>query len=61
MLPLILLLHIFIGATLAGVAIVVVLVMGWGGLWPILGAAGAGFLVAFPVAWLVARNLRGDG
>lgn len=57
---LLLVLHLFIGATLAGVGIVAVLVSGGGGGRVIAGAALAGFALAFPVARAVERALRGD-
>ena len=53
-------LHLFIGSTLAGVGIVVLLVMGQGGAWALGGAVLAGFVLAFPVAWLVARALHDE-
>ncbi|WP_127558006.1 CTP synthetase [Nioella ostreopsis] len=56
---LLLLLHLFIGATLAGVFLVILLVAGWAGVWPIAGAVVAGFLLAFPVAIYVARAMQG--
>ena len=59
MLYLILILHLFIGATLAGVGIVVVLVAGIPGTWPLVAAVVAGLVLAFPVAWYVARAMRG--
>lgn len=52
---LLLILHLFIGATLSGVGIVVVLVAGWSGFWPLITAALAGFILAFPVAKIVER------
>jgi hypothetical protein len=52
-------LHLFIGATLAGVGIVVLLVAGIGGGWALGGAVAAGFVLAFPVARAVERVLRG--
>ncbi|WP_193141871.1 MULTISPECIES: CTP synthetase [unclassified Meridianimarinicoccus] len=52
-----LLLHIVIGATLAGTAIVVALVLGYDTLTPILIAAGLGFLAAIPASVVVARAL----
>lgn len=55
-----LILHIFIGATLAGVGIVVVLVSGMSGAWPLVAAVVAGFILAFPAAWLVARAMKGE-
>lgn len=57
---LVLLLHLFIGATLAGVFLVIVLVAGWVGVWPVLGAIAAGFVLAFPVASYVARAMQGQ-
>jgi len=56
---LLLILHLFIGATLAGVFLVVVLVAGLtsGGL--ITAAVIGGFVLAFPVAFYVERALRG--
>lgn len=52
-------LHLFIGATLSGVGIVVVLVAGYGTLWPLALSVLAGFLLAFPVSVLIERALRG--
>ncbi len=50
-------LHLFIGSTLAGSAVIAALTMGQDSLQPILIAAAIGFLAAFPVTWLVARKL----
>lgn len=61
MFKLALVLHIFIGATLAGSAIIAVLVAGYGTLWPIVIAGLAGFIGGFPVSWLVARQLYEEG
>lgn len=55
---LIMILHLFIGATLAGSAVIAALVAGQDTLGAILVAAGAGFVVAFPVSWVVAKRLR---
>lgn len=52
-----LILHLFIGSTLAGTAIIAALVTGNDGWMAILLAAAAGFLGGFPVSWLVARRL----
>ena len=52
-------LHLFIGATLSGVGIVLVLVAGPGGLWPLVGAALLGFVLAFPISVKIARALGG--
>lgn len=57
---LLLILHLFIGATLSGVGIVVVLVAGWTGIWPLTSAIVLGIVVAYPVAWIVAKGLVGD-
>ena len=53
-----LILHLFIGATLSGVAIIVALVMGYSALTPILIAAALGFVAAFPISHLVAKKLK---
>ncbi|MCB1339289.1 MAG: hypothetical protein KDK10_18160 [Maritimibacter sp.] len=55
---LVLFLGSMIGSTLAFVFVVVALVAGVTGLWPLLGAAAAGYFVAWPVALIVARRMR---
>jgi predicted PurR-regulated permease PerM len=57
MLRLGLILHLFIGSTLAGSAIIVALVMGQDTMTPILIAALIGFLVAIPVTWMVTKMI----
>jgi len=57
--PLVLILHLFIGATLAGVGIVILLVAGWGGAGPLAGSVVVGFGLGFPVARAVARAMGG--
>ncbi|HBS48625.1 MAG TPA: CTP synthetase [Rhodobacteraceae bacterium] len=57
---LLLILHLFIGATLSGVGIVIVLVAGLSGAWPLIAAGLGGFALGFPVAWLVARAISGE-
>jgi hypothetical protein len=52
-------LYSLISTTLAGTAIIAVLVAGYGTLMPILVAAAAGAIVSLPVAWYVARQLYG--
>ena len=52
-----LVLFILIGVTLAGSAIVAVLVAGMGTQMPIIYAAVAGFVVAAPVSWMVAKAI----
>lgn len=54
-------LHLFIGATLAGSAMIAALVTGHDTLSPLLIAAAAGFVAAFPVTWLVTRKLLENG
>ena len=56
---LLLILHLFIGATLAGVGIVVVLVAGIPGAWPLVAAVALGFALAFPAAWIIAKAMMG--
>jgi len=50
-------LHLFIGTTMAGSAVIAALVTGYDTLVPILVAAGAGFVLALPVTWIVTRRL----
>ncbi|WP_420003440.1 CTP synthetase [Arenibacterium sp. LLYu02] len=57
MVRLALLLHLFIGATLSGSAVIAVLVAGMSSGLMILGAAALGFLLAFPISFLLARRL----
>lgn len=52
-----LILHLFIGSTLAGSAIIAALVTGNDTWVALLLAAAVGFLAGFPVSWLVARRL----
>ena len=54
-----LILHLFIGSTLAGIGVIAVLTAGYGTLMPILWAALAGFVIAIPVSILVSRALNG--
>lgn len=58
MLPLFLIVHIFVGTTLAGSAVVAVLVVGLDTWQPLVLAAILGFLASFPISWIVARKLR---
>lgn len=53
-------LHLFIGTTLAGSAVIAALVMGMDTLRPIVLAALLGFVAALPVTWLVTRKLYED-
>ena len=47
-----------IASTLAGTAVVIALVAGATGLWPLLGAAALGAVLAVPAALGVAKALR---
>jgi hypothetical protein len=59
MLPLMLIIHIFLGSTAAGSAIVVALVLGYDTTVPIVVAGGVGFLAAIPASWAIAKRLAG--
>jgi hypothetical protein len=59
MLPLALLIHIFLGSTLAGSAIVVALTLGYDTWVPITVAGIGGFVLGFPASWAVAKRLAG--
>ncbi len=50
-------LHIFIGATLSGTAVVIALVLGIAQFWVLLGAAAIGFIAALPLSYVIARQL----
>ena len=58
MLRLALIIHLFIGSTLAGIGVIAALVSGYDTLNPILIAALIGFLVSFPVTWVVAKMIH---
>jgi len=50
--------HIFVGTTLAGSAIIAALTLGIDTVQP-LGISGAvGFLVAFPLSWYIAKEIQ---
>ncbi|QBF31031.1 CTP synthetase [Thalassococcus sp. S3] len=53
-----LILHIFIGSTFAGTGVIAALVAGFFTTPAIIAGALIGFLVAFPVSWLVAKKLH---
>ncbi|MDQ2089994.1 CTP synthetase [Marimonas arenosa] len=55
---LILIVHLFLGSTLAGTAVIAALTMGWDTVQPILVAALIGWLVSLPVTVYVARLIR---
>jgi hypothetical protein len=50
-------LYSMIGTAMAGSGVIAVLTMGYDTLWPILGAAAAGAVLALPISWLVAREI----
>ena len=52
-------LYSIISTTLAGTAVIAVLVAGYGTLTPILLAAAAGAVIALPISWLVASEISG--
>ena len=57
MLQLFLIIHIFIGSTLAGAGVIVALTLGLDTAIPLIASAAIGFLIAFPVSWLVAKKI----
>ncbi|MEZ5714111.1 MAG: CTP synthetase [Paracoccaceae bacterium] len=50
--------HVFLGSTMAGIAMVAALTMGWDTLQPLLWAALAGWVASIPATWYVARAIR---
>ena len=50
-------LYSLISTSLAGSAVIAVLVAGYGTLMPILWAAAVGFILALPVSWVVAKQI----
>jgi hypothetical protein len=54
---LMMILYSMIATAVAGTGVIAVLTAGYGTLWPIVAAAGAGALLAVPVAWAVARQI----
>ncbi|GHE97384.1 hypothetical protein GCM10016455_17330 [Aliiroseovarius zhejiangensis] len=51
--------YILLGATLAGIFIIAALTVGMDTAQPIIYAAVAGFVVALPVSWVVAKQIKG--
>ncbi|MFY9211538.1 MAG: CTP synthetase [Aestuariivita sp.] len=51
-------LHLFIGTTLSGSALIVALVLGYDSAAVLFAAAAIGFIAAFPVSYLIALRLR---
>lgn len=58
MIPLFLVVHIFLGATLSGSAVVVALSLGLDTMRPLIAAAAIGFLISLPASWIVAKRIR---
>jgi hypothetical protein len=54
-----LIIHIFLGSTAAGSAIIVALVLGYDTTVPIIVAAAVGFLASIPASWMIAKRLAG--
>lgn len=52
------LVYIFVGATLAGSFMVAALTMNMSTMTPVLYSSLAGFVVAIPVAWVIAKKIR---
>lgn len=57
MLRLSLMMFSFIGTTLMGIGVIIVLAIGMGTAMPIMLAAATGFIAAIPASWLVARQM----
>lgn len=53
-----LLVYIFVGATLAGSAMVAALTMGLDTLTPVVYSSLAGFVIAIPISWVIAKKIR---
>lgn len=53
-----LLVYIFMSATLAGSALIAALSLNLDTMQPVLYAAIAGFIIAVPVAWVIAKKIR---
>lgn len=58
MLGLTLIVHIFLGSTIAGSAIVAALTLGFDRATPIIAAGIAGFVISFPASWYIAKSIR---
>lgn len=59
MIALFLVVHIFVGATTAGGAVALALILGFDSLLPLLAAAALGTLVSIPLSWIVAKRIGG--
>lgn len=56
-----LILHLFIGSTIAGSAMIAALTMGYDTMVPVMWSAIAGFVASFPVSYWVAKKLYETG
>ncbi len=54
------LIYTFVGATVAGMFMVAALVAGMDTAKPLIAAALVGFVVAAPIAWMVAKAIKGS-
>ena len=54
---LVIVLHLFIGATLAGSAVIAALVTGYDSVPALIWAAAVGFVISAPVSWVLAKKL----
>lgn len=54
---LMMILYAIIASAMAGTGVIAVLTLGCVTLWPILGSAAAGAVLALPVSWYVARAI----
>ncbi|RZV99627.1 MAG: CTP synthetase [Rhodobacteraceae bacterium] len=59
MIPLFLIVHIFVGTTIAGSAMILALTMGFDTLRPLITAAAMGGVLSIPVSWAVASRIAG--
>jgi len=50
--------YVVLGATLAGTFMVAALTMGFDTMQPVLYSALAGFVIAIPIAWVVAKKIK---
>lgn len=53
-----LLVYTFLGATLAGISMITALTIGLDTMQPVVYSAIAGFIVAIPIAWVVAKKIK---
>lgn len=53
-------LYSIVGSSLAGTFVIAALVTGYDTLWPILIAAGVGFVLALPLTYFVSKAITGN-